>query len=179
LTTSADELSDRARSLRESFDASFAEAPTGNAAGLVDFLVVTTTTDRYAVRLSEIALVHAERKVTRVLSPMPELLGLADFRGVLTPIYAVALLLGRPADQEPRFLVVARHPQPIGFAFTGLERHARVAASQLALEDTAADPFTAGAVRLSGSTLRILRLTSLVDHLVRRLESSATKDGDQ
>jgi chemotaxis signal transduction protein len=175
----ANEFAERARRLRESFDASFAQAPAGSKAGVVDFLVMTAATDRYAVRLSEIAAVHAERKVTRVLSPLPELLGLADFRGILTPIYGVAALLGRPADHEPRFLVVARHAQPIGFAFSGLERHARVAPSDLALEDLAEDPFTLGALRVGDDTLRILRLTSLVDHLARRLESLATKDGDR
>jgi hypothetical protein len=94
----------------------------------------------------------------------------------LTPIYAVTALLGRPSDHEPRFLVVARHAQPVGFAFTRLERHSRVAASELALEDVAEDPFTLGAVRFGGSTLRILRLSSLIDDLARRLETLATKE---
>jgi purine-binding chemotaxis protein CheW len=174
--SSAGELSERARSLRESFDASFAQAPAGVEAGVVDLLIVTAGADRYALRLSEIASVHLEHKVTRVLSPLPELLGLADFRGILTPIYGVAALLGRPTEHAPRFLVVARHAQPVGFAFSGLERHSRVAVSELALEDVAEDPFTLGAIRVDGSTLRILRLTALVDDLARRLESLATKE---
>ena len=174
--TTAHPFGDRARSLREAFDASFAQAPAELDSALVDFLIVTAGADRYALRLAEIASVHAERKVTRVLSPLPELLGLADFRGVLTPIYAVSSLLARPGSEEPRFLVVARHEQPVGFAFDGLERHLRIAPSELALDDIAEDPFTRGAVRLDGGTLRILQLTSLVDHLARRLESLAPKE---
>lgn len=175
----AAELSKRARALREAFDSSFAEQPSSAASELLDFLIVSTGADRYALRLGEVASVHIERKVTRVLSPLPELLGLADFRGLLTPIYATAALLGRPTAEQPGFLVVARHPQPIGFAFAGLEHHVRVAPSDLSLDDVAEDPFTRGAVQLEGATLRILQLSSLVDHIARRLESLATKETDR
>lgn len=173
------DLSDRARTLREDFDASFARLPPSVESELVDFLIVTAAANHYVLRLSEVASVHVDRKVTPVLSPLPELLGLADFRGLLTPIYGAAALLGRVADREARFLVVVRHAQPIGFAFAGLERHLRVAPSELALDDVAEDPFTSGAVRLEGRMLRILRLTALVDHLRRRLQRLATKDGDR
>lgn len=164
-------LSKRAELLREEFDASFAERPSDAGSERLDFLIVTTGADRYALSLSEVASVHAERKVTRVLSPLPELLGLADFRGVLTPIYATAALLGRPTAEPPGLLVVAQNTRPIGFAFTALEHHLRITASDLSVDDVADDPFTRGAVRLEGSMLRILQLSSLVDHLARRLES--------
>lgn len=174
--TITDQASGRARELREAFDTSFAEEPSARDTELVDFLIVTSGAGRYAVRLEEVAAVHGERKVTRVVSPLPELLGLADFRGVLTPIYSISTLLGRPSAVPPRFLVVARHARPIGFAFEGFERHIRLAPSELAIEDSADDPFTRGALRLDGTPLRILQLTLLVDHLARRLESLATKE---
>lgn len=172
-----EDLSHRARALREAFDAAFARPPPSVDPGLEDFLIVAAGADRYVLRLSEVASVHVDRKVTPVLSPMPELLGLADFHGRLTPIYAAGALLGCAGAQEPRFLVVARHAQPVGFAFTALQRHLRVAASELMLDDLTHDPFTQGAVRIDGSALRILELTALVDHLAQRMGSLARKDG--
>ena len=150
----AEDLSHRARALREASMRTFARPPPSAEPGLEDFLIVTAAADRYVLRLSEVTSVHVDRRVTPVLSPMPELLGLADFHGRLTPIYAAGALLGCTGAQEPRFLVVARHAQPVGFAFTALQRHLRVAPSELTLDDLTNDPFTKGAVRFYGSALR-------------------------
>ena len=90
----SNELEQKAAALRAAFDRSFAEAADAGRAPHLDFLAIRVAGDPYALRLSEVASLHVDSKRVRAPSLLPELSGLASFRGVLTPVYDLAALLG-------------------------------------------------------------------------------------
>jgi chemotaxis signal transduction protein len=116
--------------LRDAFDRSFAVAPSSGAAAVERLLAIRAGTDRYALRLAEISGLFAEKKVTWLPSPVPELLGIAGFRGTVLPVYDLGMLLGCPRAAASRWLVVTA-AMPVGLAFGGFDRYLSVGAEAI------------------------------------------------
>src|SRR5204863_3892405 len=89
--------------LRQNFDQSFARAAGGAQPSQLDFLAIVVAGDAYAIRLSEVQSLHADRKLVAAPSVLPELLGVCGFRGVLMPVYDLARLLGYGPGQAARW----------------------------------------------------------------------------
>jgi chemotaxis signal transduction protein len=83
-----------AAELRETFDASFANAHAAEPPPELDLLEIRVAEHGYALRLSQVLALHADRKLVPVPGPRPELLGLVGMRGVVAPVYDLRLLLG-------------------------------------------------------------------------------------
>jgi len=127
-------LSERAARLRREFDDAFARPPVLDQVGSTELLVIRVGPDPHAIRLAEIAGLHADRCITRFPGPLPELLGLVSLRGALVPVYDLRLLLGyTAASSPPRWMVVAA-ATPVGLAFDQLEGHVTVQAGAIVAE---------------------------------------------
>jgi purine-binding chemotaxis protein CheW len=118
-------LADRAGRLRQEFDRSFAVPPPTDPQSGVDLLGIRLGGETYALRLSEVAGLFSERKVTRLPSGHTGLLGIAGFRGAIVPVYDLAALMGHAPEQSARWLVIA-DAAPVAFAFAALDGHVRV-----------------------------------------------------
>jgi chemotaxis signal transduction protein len=116
-----EENSDRAAALREAFDQTFAAAPSSAATPTQAFLAIGVGGDKYALRLSEVAEVVADKKAVPLPSHSPDLLGIATFRGALVTVYDLRLLLGYPAESSPRWLVRVAQDTPVCLAFDQLD----------------------------------------------------------
>jgi hypothetical protein len=111
--------SSAANDLRRAFDAAFAAAPAERAAEPEPFLLVKLAGNAHAIRIREIQGFAAARTVVPLSSPVPELLGLAGFRGSLLPVYDLASLLGYPErDAQPRWFILCGDVEPVAFAFS-------------------------------------------------------------
>jgi chemotaxis signal transduction protein len=121
----APRLTERAETLRRAFDAGFAEAARRETAAAEKLLAFDLGPEPYALRLSEIAGLFADRKVTRLPGAAAALLGLAGFRGAVVPVFDLHALLGRPGLETPRWLAVAS-AAPVAFAFETFAGHLRV-----------------------------------------------------
>jgi purine-binding chemotaxis protein CheW len=117
--------------MREDFDHGFAKAPPLAKAGEVDLLQIRVADRRYAVRLSEVVAVHAERRVVAVPTPDPKLLGLVGLRGGIAPVFDLALQLGHARTTAPRWLLELRSAKPCALAFAELQGHLRLPSEQL------------------------------------------------
>ena len=157
--------------LREAFDQSFAEAVGGERPEQLDFLAVRIAGDPYALRLSEIQSLHASRRVVAAPSQLPELLGLAGFRGILTPVYDLAQLLGYGAEPSAKWLVVAQHASPIALAFGGFESHLRVTLDRVSMPEAGTTGAIRGAVQHGSGALPLLHLPSLVEGIAQRIKT--------
>ncbi len=138
--------------LRRAFDAAFAVAPQGETAQRENLLAVRIAGDGFALRVSQIAGLFVDKTITPLASPLPELKGLAGFRGRAAPVYDLAALLGYVGHgaggstaNATRWLVLARAPEPLALAFDAFEAHFTVA--------TAAG--SGEIVRAPGSTLKV------------------------
>jgi chemotaxis signal transduction protein len=159
--------------LRREFEQSFARSAGGTQQATLDFLTIRVAGDSYALRLSEVRSLHAERKLVAVPSPLPELLGLSGFRSVLTPVYDLAQLLGYGFQPPLRSLIVAENASPVAFAFGGFDAHLRVPPEAVSAPESL--PGTAagvhGAVLSAGRALPLLDLPALIAGIARRIKA--------
>jgi len=169
--TASNHLDDKLLALRESFDRSFAEAPSEAREAELDFLAIRIAGDPYALRLSEIQSLHADKQLALAPSLLPELLGIAGFRGVLSPVYDFGALLGYAPALAPRWLVLARSASPIGFAFEAFDAHLRVSPSLVSTPDSGAQVLLRGAVQHGNCALPLLHLPSLVGAIAQRIKA--------
>jgi purine-binding chemotaxis protein CheW len=130
-------LAGRAADLRLSFDRSFSEAPREGVLEVEDMLAIRLASASYALRLSEVSGLLAEKTVRRLPSPVSELLGVAGFRGAIVPVYDLRALIGHPAQGTPRWLVLAAGLPPTALAFDAFEGHLRIARTDISAAETA------------------------------------------
>ena len=112
--------------MRREFDRSFALPPPVAETDTGQLLAIRIGAQPFALRLSEITGVHADKKLTRVPGSTPTMLGIVGFRGAITPVYDFAALMGHRRTDAPRWLVVAKAAQ-VALAFDGFEGQLRVA----------------------------------------------------
>ena len=171
-------LTERARGLRDAFDRSFAEPLRTASVQFEHLLAIRVSGEPYAVRLEEIAGVHAGWPVTAVPSPSPGLLGIAGFRGSLVPVYDLSVLLGLSEPTTPRWIVLTAGRTRVAFAFAAFAGHLRVTPDTLAAEPGAADGRPGRAVlRWSGSAWTVLCLPDMVAAIRAQLPDAGPPTG--
>jgi purine-binding chemotaxis protein CheW len=128
-------MNTRATELRDAFDQAFAQ-PASHAPDAIDaLLTIAVAGDQYALRLTEVAGMFADKKITWLPSAMTELRGIAGFRGMVLPVYDLSMLLGYPRAAEPRWLVVTAGT-PVGLAFDGFTGYVNAQSTAIAPEAT-------------------------------------------
>jgi len=155
----------RAAMLRRAFDASFAAPASSQSERHEDFLTIRVSAERYGLRLAEIGGLHVDLRIVSVPSPAAQLLGVVGMRGTMAPIYDLAALLGYPPASSPRWVVLAKGPQTVGFAFDAFEAHLKVPAASLAQGDSheaGSGQHLRGAVPAGAALLPIIQLASIL-----------------
>ena len=156
---SPDTVAGRLLALRRDFDRSFSEPARRHDADHVELLAVRAGDRPYALRLSQTSGLFPDRPVTALPGPVGALLGVAGFGGAIVGVYDLAALLGHPAPERPRWLVLAAGAPPLAFAFHALDGHVRVPADVLVTETTGhPDGCLRGMAPLAGGTRDIVDL---------------------
>lgn len=132
MTTTATGTSDL-DDLRRAFDSSFAAPPTPSVDHLADLLTVRIAGRPYAIRVADISGLFADRPVTPVPGPLPELLGVAGFRGSIVAVYDLAALLGHGHSDKARWLVLDAGSPAMGLAFDAIDGHLRAPVGAIAV----------------------------------------------
>lgn len=160
-------LLSRAAALREAFDRSFSEPLRADAALTEELLGIRLDTEAYAIRLSEIAGLFADRKIASVPGSAPTQLGIAGFRGEIVPVYDLQALLGHRPLASARWLVLAA-VAPVAFAFAAQE--GRLSVPVEAIVDQSDGSIGAGVrhfVRTPGLVRRLIDLSFVLDAIRR------------
>jgi purine-binding chemotaxis protein CheW len=126
-----DSIRARVERLRADFDHSFSVPLRTLDDEAVELLAIGVGGRAYALCLSQTSGLHPDRPVTPLPTPVPALRGLAGFAGVVVPVYDLAVLLGHPIPEEPRWLVLAAGTPPLALAFHQLDHHVRVTAADV------------------------------------------------
>lgn len=153
-------LAASARALREEFDRAFALPPTLPDASAQQVLAIRAGGQPLALRLAEIRGLYVERRIQRLPSLLPELLGLTGVRGQAVPVFDLAALLGHPPQSAPRWLALAAGRHSAAFAFEQFEAHHAARPEDLLDQ----------AVRLAGVPRQLVSLPTLIDTLERRCQ---------
>jgi purine-binding chemotaxis protein CheW len=163
-----------AASLRREFDRSFAAAPMTEIARVENFLAVRIGGDAYALRVTEIGGIYADRRIVPLSTPLPELLGLAGFRGQIVPVYDLSALLGYPARAAPRWLVLAQWRKAVALAFDAFEAQLMVSPERIVAAFNVEGmsnvrPHVRGAVQTDTAVRPIVHLPSVLDDIQKRV----------
>lgn len=161
-THERDRWQERVRLLRDGFDRAFGAPFAAAGADRADFLAVRVAGDPYALRLSELLGLAADKKIVATPSRAHAMLGLAGFRGAVTPVFDLARLLGYPASGAPRWIALAGERLQVGLAFEVFEAHLRVEGAALIAETASDRPGLRGALRDAGLTRPILHFPTLL-----------------
>lgn len=176
MTDSPAGLAERATALRLSFDRAFAAPLHTDATVKQDLLAIRVGVEPCAIRLSEIAGLFVDRKITRVPGSNAALLGIAGFRGVIVPVYSLCTLLGHSGTHAPRWLVIAASAA-VALAFDGFEGHLRVPADAILPEQSPAYAcgYAPEFVRTANVVRSVLHLASVIKALNATTPPDAAK----
>jgi len=159
--------------LRDDFDHAFTLAPDSEIQARQNLLAIHIGGDAYALRVAEISGLHADRRIVALPSPVPELLGLAGFRGQVAPVYDLAALLGYRRGGELRWMILLRHQEPLAFAFERFDAHLAVTTDQIVAspaQNRAAHLHDA--VRTGQVVLPIIHLQSVLAAIQKRVDAT-------
>jgi chemotaxis signal transduction protein len=172
------EVCERALLLRREFDASFSEPTRTRRTASIDLLAIRVGADAYALRLSAVAGLFVDRKVTRLPGASPDCLGIAGFRGAVVPVYDLRVLMGHEGGGvPPRWLVVVA-AAAVALAFDATDCTLRLPAEAVAgaAPGEAVAPHVREVVRsaASGADLRpLIDLDSVVESIRRRARQAS------
>lgn len=162
-----------AAELREAFDATFALATRTGPPPQASLLAVRVAGQRFAVRIEEVAGLHADLRVAPLPTPMPDLLGMASLRGKLAAVYDLAAVLGyAPTAGVPRWLVMVRARNAVALAFDGFEGQLVVSNEQIVAAGPASTHASSRhvreAVRAADKTFPIIHVASIMEAIQAR-----------
>jgi chemotaxis signal transduction protein len=157
-----------AAALRQAFDQTFA-APAGEArAAAEDLLAIRIAGEAYALRLSGIAGLHADRRIVPLPRAAPELLGVAGLRGSLVAVYDLAALLEYPRSEKPRWIALTAAERSLGLAFEELESFLRLAPQDLTTSGSTPEKHVRQVAHAGGILRPVVDVASVVE-TIRRL----------
>jgi purine-binding chemotaxis protein CheW len=136
VSESPDRLPERLAELRRTFDRSFAVLPPP-LSDTDNLLAIRVAGDPHAIRLTEVSALFADHTTTALPCSLPELRGVAGFRGAIVAVYDLATLLGYPWSAAPRWLLLTAGTPAVALAFDTLDGHLRVASDAMAAVDAA------------------------------------------
>jgi len=121
---------DKVAALRLAFDRTFAEPMRIETDAREALLAIRVGAENFAIRLSEVAGLHADKKITPIPGGHASLMGIAGFRGAVLPVYRLHVLLGLAAPPAaggaPRRWLVIAAAAPVALAFDAFEGQRRV-----------------------------------------------------
>jgi chemotaxis signal transduction protein len=132
-------ISKTALQLQHEFDSSFNRLPLSQTGEFVSLLAIRVGSHPYAVRLSAIAALHADKQIVALPDAPQELLGIAGFRGAIVPVYSLAALLGDPGAAGSRWVALTR-TMPVGLAFERLDAYLHIPRAAIARSTEVCEP---------------------------------------
>jgi chemotaxis signal transduction protein len=171
VTQSAEGLERRLAELRRAFDASFEEPARTQEIEHEDMLAIQIDGGRFAVRVGELAGVHACRKIVPLPGAQVGLLGLVGIRGRLVAAYRLADLIGPgSSDGRPRWLLICRPDNQLGLAIEGLDAYLRIPKADVhpVQGDETLGEHVIDVIRHGGVARGVLSVRSILGAITRR-----------
>ena len=171
---------ERLEELRRSFDRSFAEAPSEEAEQVENLLCIRVSGDAYAVRLNETSGIYVDRKVVGLPGPLPELLGMAAFRGSVIPVFDLGACLGYGVTGDAaRWMLLVGGNEIVGLAFQGFDGFLRTTPLDLARQETSESrrQHVREVVSVGGIIRPIVSIASVVQAVKGRVASAGQLKG--
>lgn len=132
MKTATEGIERRLAELREAFDASFTMPASPGDVDQEDMLAIRVGGGRFAVRVSELAGVHACRKIVPLPGEVLGLLGVVGIRGRLVAAYRLTdLVSAGPPEGPMRWLLACAADSQVGLLIESLDAYLRITAANL------------------------------------------------
>lgn len=158
----------RVAELRATFDLGFVDASSTGRERHTDLLLVGVGGVSYALRVTDTVALATDRKIVRVPSSMPGLLGLCGFHGDPVPVFALASLLGHTSGASSWIALCGPRAAPLGLAFDALEGYASAEPSALHPLSRGVSPHLSSTVTLGATARAVIDVPSLIALIERR-----------
>jgi chemotaxis signal transduction protein len=159
-------VGDKARVLRETFDAGFAGLPAERTDASENYLGIRIGGDAFALKLAEITGLFAGRQIVSLPAPYAEILGVVSLRRQIVPVYSLRAFLNYPVSEAPpRWIALAG--AAVGFAFDQFDFHARLAREQISVGRTERGHIHSVAI-IAGTQRPIISIPSILETIARR-----------
>jgi chemotaxis signal transduction protein len=171
MKASPEGLEQRLDDLRRSFDESFAVPSWPEEIDQEDMLGIQVGSGQFAVRVSELAGVHASRKIVGLPGAIVGLLGVVGIRGKLVAAYRLSDLLGSgSAEGRPRWMLVCRGDSHVGLTIEALDGYMRVSSSLVhaARNEEGLSEHVREILQHKGVTRGVLSISSILATIMRR-----------
>jgi chemotaxis signal transduction protein len=178
MTQVTEGLAQKLAELQRAFDASFETPALTREVDHEDMLAIQVHSGRFAVRISELAGVHAVRKIVPLPGAVLGLVGLVGVRGRLVAAYRLADLLGQAAPEgRLRWFLLCRDESQVGLAIDGIDAYLRVPKAEVhpVQGDETLGEHVSDVVRLDGVARGVLNIRSILAAIGRR--ANATPSG--
>jgi purine-binding chemotaxis protein CheW len=161
---------ERALMMRRDFDRAFAVPMRSDETAKEDFLAIRCGSEPCAIRLSQVAGLYADKKITAVPGGQPTLRGIAGFRGNILPVYDLPMLLGFSLAPTSRWLAVVRS-RPFALAFDAFDGQVRATNGAIMPRRASVTlPDCAGQfLQVPGFAAPIIDLPSVIDAINKRV----------
>ena len=169
---STEALRERLAELRRSFDDGFSQPLLETREDTLDVLSIRVGKEPYALRLSEVGALEADRAITRLPSEHSALLGIAGVRGLVVAVFDLAALLGVSSAESARWIALAKGA-PLALAFSGFEGQISAHPEQFARAE--AGTGLREVLRHDGINLPLINLPALVASLDPRQGTAARR----
>jgi chemotaxis signal transduction protein len=169
-------LARHAADLRGAFDRGFADPRNLESVSVLDMLLIVVAGSQYVIRLDEVTGLFADKAVTRLPGRLPELIGIAGFRGAVVPVYDLRTLLGHPRSAASRWMVIAGRPTAVGLAFDAFGRHLRVARDTLTKQTNGGrGDHAREAILLDGHMRPVISIPSILRSIAARAQGGSSR----
>jgi chemotaxis signal transduction protein len=172
MTQASEGLAQRLAELQRAFDAAFEVPARTREVDYEDMLAIQVQGGRFAVRINELAGVHAVRKIVPLPGAVLGLVGLVGVRGRLVAAYRLADLLGQAAapDGRLRWFLLCRDESQVGLAIEGIDAYIRVPKAEVypVQGDETLGEHVSDVVRQDGVARGVLNMMSILAAIERR-----------
>lgn len=170
----SDATHEHVEALRRAFDESYALPLKEEGLAQVKVLTVMVAGRPVVLRLDALRGVHHRRRIVPVRGGFPEVIGLSGLNGEIVPVYDTAQLLGiGTGSRHWQWWALAKHPEPVGFAFERLEGYAALPETAFTHATDGAEPFVDAYVNGPQGLLRVIDLERLVRSILARPGATA------
>lgn len=153
-----------AAALRRAFDERFATAVEAPTEPMERLVLARCASARIALRLGEIAGVHASPPLARVPGGGSALLGLVAISGRVVAVFDLASFLGGGATPlGGAFVVVAAAADRVGLLVTGEIAHADLGRAEVEAAMDGARPYVRTVARVHGALVPIVDVPGVIE----------------
>ena len=157
--------------MRAEFERAFAEPRRAEREEPESLVAVRIAGAPYAFRIKELTGIAVGRRVVKLPSDVPAMVGLAGVQGRLVPVWSLAALMGIPStEQQNQWIALCGQADQVGLAFEKIDGYLQVSPASIVpfvAQDTSRE-LVKELLQADGAVRPILAVPCVIDTIRRQ-----------